>query len=104
MDPMKRRKAMSRYIKVRAGDGNLFWILWPYLMILIPIAGIYSSFRSVVYYFVDLVVVLLLLETFLLKCPYCDQRFKRFLRQFPGKCPHCGSVLLDSVIENSGRP
>jgi hypothetical protein len=94
MDPSKSRTGMLSYIRYRIENGNMFWTLWPFLMIFMSIASVYSSYNKLIYYFVDLIVVLAILEVVFVKCPDCGNRPKRLLRQFPELCPHCGKEFL----------
>ena len=74
------------YVEFRRKFGIAFTL--PFLGLFL--VSIYI-WRESVFYIVGGVYFFFLLESFIVKCPYCKKRPINLLKQFPKKCPHCGN-------------
>ncbi len=85
-------KAINNYIKFRSDyDPAVYYVLL--LLVIIPATAIW---RNSIFYIVAILFILALLESFIVKCPYCNNRPVNLLRQFPKECPYCKQVLYVS--------
>lgn len=71
-----------------------------YFVFFIGTISIFLSiiWKTLLFYFIGLIVVLTFVERVVVKCPYCGKRPVSLLRQFPEKCPHCNEEFLDEQV------
>lgn len=84
------RKIMKKYLKLRKQYEFLIYNGVIFLMILVVALS-----KSSIYYVAGFIFFIFLVESIVVKCPFCKKKPSNLFGKFPQKCPHCGKEFLD---------